>query len=205
MNLKIIDKSAIQAGNVLLCYSPDMTNKVEGLEYGYSHVAICLNSSDVVESTSGGVKQTTIDNILEEYSHIAVLSSKEYWNKERVQMLRDFSESKIGAQFNLNGIKEYKDRKEKNRETIMEQLQGYFDGSTPPVSPHNDVYFCSEFVTSVFIHVGIIDATATVIFRPNTYSPEDIGKDKAFGFFIGYIIPDSSYKIPEDDIFRTGV
>ncbi|QOZ83778.1 MULTISPECIES: hypothetical protein [Chromobacterium] len=81
----------------------------------------------------------------------------------------------------------------------MEQVEQVFEGKIPPATPDRDAYFCSEFVVSAFIRIGLIGKEATVAFRPETLSPEDMAKDKVFGFFCGYIIPYAGYKIPEDD------
>lgn len=87
----------------------------------------------------------------------------------------------------------------------MERVHGYFEGIEPDVKADREVYFCSELVTAAFIHVGIIDKSAAVLFTPETFSPEDIGRDKAFGLFVGYLISHSVYKVPETDHFRSSL
>ncbi len=87
----------------------------------------------------------------------------------------------------------------------MERVHGYFEKIVVPSSGDNNKYFCSELVTSAFIKVGIIHESAAIIFAPETFLPEDIGQDKVFGFFIGYIIPYDDYKIPENDYFQYSI
>lgn len=205
MNITKIDKSKIQSGDILLCYSSEMLGKADGLENGYSHAAICLNSSEVVESASNGVQTTTVDNLFEEYLHIALLRNNELWSQSRIQKLCEFANDKIGKKFNLIGVKKYPKRKETNQEAMLDQVKNIHNGTMKPLSSDRNVYFCSELVTSAFIHVGIIDSSATVCFRPEIFSPEDIGKDKAFGFFIGYILPYEEYEVPENDFFRINI
>ena len=58
---------------------------------------------------------------------------------------------------------------------------------------------------SAFIYLGIIDSAASVVYQPETLSPQDIGKDKTFGFFIGYLLKDNEYKVHESDYFQTSI
>ncbi|MCD5361247.1 hypothetical protein [Chromobacterium aquaticum] len=204
-NPKIISKNSVRAGDVLLCFAQDMAGKEVGIEHGYSHVAMCINEIDIAESDSAGVRKTNISKLLEDYGHIAVLRNAEIWQPCLINGLHKFTEEKIGKKFNLVGAKKYKERKERNQETLMQQVEDIFDGKILPASADRDVYFCSEFVVSVFIHLGIIGKEATVAFRSETFSPEDIGKDKVFGFFVGYVISYNDYKIPENDYFMTSV
>lgn len=202
MNIKQVKT---QVGDVLLCYSREMAGKAEGLEHGYSHAAVCLNSTDIFEATGTGVKKSTIEQVLREYGHIAVLRSYEIWSNERIAELHEFAEGKDGRKFNLIGMRRYKEKKDANQQTATDQVLGVFDGKVPPASSDRRSYFCSELVTAVWIHVGIIGRDASVLFRPETMSPEDIGRDKAFGYFVGYILSHEQYAVPVDDIFRTSV
>lgn len=68
--------------------------------------------------------------------------------------------------------------------TAMERVHSYFSCMKPVVQTERGKYFCSELVTAAFIHVGIIDQSAAMLFIPETLSPEDIGIDKGFGFFM---------------------
>jgi uncharacterized protein YycO len=203
MQLKILYESQLQPGDVLLCYSSGLKGKNEHLMQGYSHVAIFTSKAGVVEANSKGVNRTSVSELLSEYGHIAVLRNSELWSRKRLERLDDFLAKKIGLEFNQTGMYRVPERKEQQDAEIMTRVEGYFEGRFVPKSHDRNIYFCSELVTAAFIDVGIIDESASIIFSPETFSPEDIGRDKAFGFFIGYIKPYDDYQIPDDDNFRT--
>lgn len=205
MNFMILKKEEICAGDVLLCFSKMMVDKGEEGGSGYSHVAISLNDQDVLESNSAGVHVSSVSHLLDEYEHIAVLRNPALWNRDRLDILGKFATENIEKKFNRFGMQKYSDRKIEYQEKAMERVQGYFEGTEPEVSTNRAVYFCSELVTAAFIRVGIIDQSAAVLFSPETFSPEDIGKDKAFGFFCGYVVSYPEYKIPDTDHFRSSL
>nr|CDQ34915.1 putative distant relative of cell wall-associated hydrolases [Virgibacillus halodenitrificans] len=205
MNLKVIEESELQPGDVLLCYSPDLEGKNEYVKDGYSHVAICVSGRDIVEANSAGVALTNTSNLLDEYGHIAVLRNPELWSPGRLNKLNGFARSKLGKKFNKPGMLRVPQRKEEQEVEAMDRVEGYFEGTYSPAGGNRNVYFCSELVTSAFIEVGIIDESASIVLSPEIFSPEDIGKDKAFGFFVGYIKPHEDYQIPHNDYFRTSI
>ena len=145
---------------------------------------------------------TRVSHLLKVYDHIAVLRNPELWNRARLAALGKFAAENQGKKFNPSGVKEFPDRKIESQEKAMGRVQGYFEGTEPRVATNRAVYFCSELVTAAFIQVGIIDQSAAVLFSPETFSPEDIGKDKAFGYFCGYVISYPEYEIPDTDYFR---
>jgi uncharacterized protein YycO len=203
--IETVTPESTKAGDILLCFAPEAVGKDEGLASGYSHAAICYAPNKVIESSGAGVKETNIENLLREYSHIAVLRNDELWSESRINALCEFLSKKIGKPFNNLGLGKYQKRKKENQDNAMEQVIGFFEGKISPSSPDRDVYFCSELVTSAFIHVGIIEDSAAVLFRPETFSPEDIGSDKAFGFFVGYIFPCERYELPKNDMFKDSI
>ena len=204
MTLNMLDKNSVQAGDVLLCFSSAMQGKgIVGIEYGYEHAALGLENSKVLEASAQGVAFTCIDKLLVVYEHIAILRAHGQWGAQRLNALREFALENVGKKFNRSGMAKYADRKKKYEDTAMERVHQYFEGTEPPVSAHKELYFCSELVLSAFISVGIIDeSAAATLFTPETFSPEDIGKDKWFGFFIGYIVSHDQYQIPDNDMFR---
>ena len=119
--------------------------------------------------------------------------------------LNKFAAENTGKKFNPFGMRKYSDRKVEHQENAMERVQGYFEGTEPDVTTNRPIYFCSELVTAAFIRVGIIDKPAAILFTPETFSPEDIGKDKAFGIFCGYVKSYPEYNIPDTDYFRTSL
>ena len=205
MTLKLIYENEIVAGDVLLCYSEVLNGKNDRIQNGYSHVAIVTSDKKVVESSSSGIKVTCIPNLLDEYEHIAVLRNHELWSPERLKKLDSFVTKKLGAGFNCAGMYRLPERKERQEQEAMNHVNGYFEGTYKPTDHNKGVYFCSELITASFIEVGIIDESASILLSPETLSPEDIGRDKAFGFFAGYIKSNDDYKIPEEDYFRTSI
>lgn len=96
-------------------------------------------------------------------------------------------------------------RKEHYQNDLMERIEGYFEGTASEVPSERGVYFCSELITAAFIHVGIIAQSAAVVFTPETFSPSDVAKDKAFGFFYGYVRSSPEYVVPEGDFFKSSI
>lgn len=205
MEVKILKEAQLEPGDVLLCYSSALEGKADEISQGYSHAAICTQNNGIVESSSSGVKTTDVSSLFNEYEHVAVLRNKELWSKNRLQKLDGYTRDQIGKKFNSVGMYKVPKRKEKQDEEVTQRIEGYFEGSYKPPAYERNTYFCSELVISAFIHVGIIDESASILLSPDTFSPEDIGRDKAFGFFVGYIVPDNEYKIPENDTFRTTI
>ena len=205
MDTSYLNESDLTAGDVLLCYSEALSGKNEHIQNGYSHVAIVTGDRSVADSDSSGVKKTSVVSLLDEFGHIVVLRNPELWSPERIKKLDSFVSGKIGCGFNRTGMYRIPERKESLQNEAMSKIHGYFEGTFKPKSHDQNIYFCSEFITASFIEVGIIEESAAVVFSPETFSPEDIGNDKAFGFFIGYIRPSDEYQIPENDHFRTSI
>lgn len=202
MGVKILNEEQLESGDVLLCYSSMFEGKVDEINQGYSHAAIYTKNNGIVESSSSGVKTTTVSLLLDEYEHIAILRNKELWSEKRLQKLDEYIKRQIGKKFNSIGMQKVPKRKEKQNIEARQRIKGYFEGNYKPPAYERNAYFCSELVTSAFIHVEIIDESASILLSPDTFSPEDIGRDKAFGFFVGYIIPNDEHTIPENDLFR---
>jgi len=205
VDLKTAD---IQAGDVLLCYSRMTAEEETAVGTAYSHVAITLRGARVLEAANEGVQVISIERLLEDYDHIAVLrelKANELWNEARLDSLEEFASRAIGKHFNRTGLGKFPTRKESYRNDLMERVHGHFEGTTPEVSSDRGVYFCSELLVAAFIHVGIIEQSAAVVFTPETFSPSDIARDKAFGFFCGYVKFTSSYDVPDDDFFKCNI
>jgi len=204
MELKVED---IQAGDVLLCYSRLTADERTAGSTGYSHVAIALPGGRALQADKG-VEVVSVESIFEEYDHIAVLreaTAHELWDDERLQALEEFATKQQGKPFNGMGLQRFPARKEKYADDLMERVEGYFEGTTAQVQSDRGLYFCSELITAAFIHVGIIHPSAAVVFTPETFSPSDIAKDKAFGFFRGYVKHSPDYVIPENDYFKSNL
>lgn len=189
-------------GDVLLCFSSMMANEAQADGTGYSHTAIVLPDQLVLEASAAGVRMVSVATLLDEYDHIAVLRNRELWDCSRLQRLEQFALEAAGKTFNALGLKKFPERKERRQADLMDRVAGFFEGTEPEVVSRRGVYFCSELTTAAFIDVGMIEQSAAVVFTPETFSPSDIGKDKVFGFFCGYLKSHPGYKIPEDDYFK---
>lgn len=205
LDINFLKESDLSPGDVLLCYSENLSGKSEHLKNGYSHVAIVTGDGSVSDSDSSGIKKTNISTLLEDYGHIAVLRNPELWSPDRIKKLNSFVDNKLGLGFNRTGVFRLPERKAELQEEVMGKIHGYYEGTFKPESHDRNIYFCSEFITAAFIEVGIIEESASIVFSPETFTPEDIGNDKAFGFFVGYIKPYEEYLIPENDHFRTSI
>ena len=133
------------------------------------------------------------------------MRNAELWNHTRLSNLEEFAKEHSGKKFNSQGMYRYSDRKKVAIDTAMDRVKGYFEGTESDVETDRQIYFCSELVTSAFIEVGIIEKSAAILFSPETISPEDIGRDKVFGFFCGYLISHPEYEVPPEDYFRPSV
>lgn len=205
MDLKIAD---IQAGDVLLCYSRMTAEEETATGTGYSHTAIALAGERVLEASNEGVQVVSVGRLLEDYDHIAVLrelGTNELWGEATLNSLEEFAVQATGKRFNQTGLVRFSARRESNRNNLMERVHGYFEGTTREIPSIRGVYFCSELITAVFIHVGIIEQSAAIVFTPETFSPSDIAKDKVFGFFCGYVKSTSSYVVPDGDFFKSNI
>jgi hypothetical protein len=139
------------------------------------------------------------------YDHLAVLRAEDAWSQHRLQRLRDFANRHVGKRFNAAGISQIEELKVQNIGTAMQQLEEYFATRRKMVSANRELYFCSELVGAAFIDAGIISDSAALFFRPETLTPGDLIKDKAFGFFVGFVPKFKEYEIPDDDWFTTNV
>lgn len=193
-------RRSINGGEVLLCYSATLRVQDKECTYGYAHAALCIDNSRVLESSKKkGVAVSSIDKLRDEYDHIAVLGSEDIWSSERLELLKKFSERVNGKGF--KDIRGYHERKKSLQETSSQRLEDFFEGIISRTQGENEKYFCSELVVAAFIGVGIISNAASVLLTPEIFSPEGIGRDKLFGDFIGYLVPYTGYKLPENDMF----
>lgn len=201
----IITKSDLKSGDIILCYSSSARDKGEqGLESGYVHAAIYLESNKVAEATGRRVKESNLDNLVDEYDHISVLRQPDAWHESNVLKLKDFIRRCIstGAKFNTQGIRDFKRKDSDNLLSDLKRLRKYFDGDLKTKSSVREKYFCSELVVSAYIYVGFITESAAVVYRPEDISPDFLGKDPTFGTYVGYIKPYDDYEIPAGDMFE---
>ncbi|RYG39290.1 MAG: hypothetical protein EON93_00175 [Burkholderiales bacterium] len=202
--LHALDESSLLPGDVLLSYGTQMMDH-PGCESGYSHAAIYLGSGEILESDAGGVKRSSVDDILLAYDHIAVMRADNVWSNKRVASLKHFAERQIGKKFNAHALPRIELLRQTNIDGAHQQILDHFAGKGAPVVTERPVYFCSELVVSAFIDAGIITQSAAILFKPETLVPIDIAQDKVFGFFVGYIPKNSRYTIPDNDWFQSNI
>lgn len=200
----IVSESSLRPGDVLLSYGAEMID-YPGCETGYSHAAIHLGSGQILESDSGGVKKSSIKDVLLAYDHIAVMRQDDVWSNRRVESLNSFANRHIGKKFNAKALPRIELLRETNIDGAHQQILDHFAGKGLPVEPDRPAYFCSELVVAAFIDAEIIDQSAAILFKPETLYPIDIAKDKVFGYFIGYIPKNSKYLIPDNDWFQSSI
>lgn len=199
-----IGQPSLEPGDVLVCYSPQMIEEV-GCESGYSHAAIYLGAGEILESGTGGVKIISIEDLLSIYDHVAVLRASDTWSHASIQRLKQFGSLHVGKKFNIRALPKIEFRREESLENAQQHVEDYFSGRAVSVKTDRELYFCSELVVSAFIDSGIISDSAAVLFKPETFFPIDIAKDKVFGFFIGYIKKSDTYEVPSEDWFQSNI
>lgn len=205
---KPIDINSLISGDIILCFNDNEKDiislaikKVTGSYY--THAAICLDNYYAAESVNKGVHKLLIKDIIVRYKHVAIFRQPNAWNEDRVKLLNLFVDDIIRNKANYNTtdvLKFIKNNREHNK-TVHDKLDKYFEGKLKPDDSKKSKYFCSELVVNCLIKTGFIDPSATIIYKGNTFSPIDIGKDPTFGTFFGYVSLKKDFTIPKDDEF----
>jgi len=92
-------------------------------------------------------------------------------------------------------------RKEEHESELHDKLDAYFRGELDSGTASTGCFFCSQFVASCFIKVGIIEPSAAVLYDPRVISPGSLGRDATFGCFRGYL--EGNHEVPITDEFYT--
>jgi hypothetical protein len=82
----------------------------------------------------------------------------------------------------------------------MERLKRHLEAGAPKPDYVRSSYFCSELVVAAFAEVGILAPTSAEVMRPEAFTPPDLGRDKVFGYLLGYICRPGAL-VPTDDPF----
>lgn len=191
----------VKPGDVLFCYSPDVANEEHNKPTKYGHVAIALANRQVLDS-SNSVKIKTLEELLDDYDHIAVKRATQTWNSERLERLENFAKTHAGKSFNKIGMDKVPKRKIELEFHAWEYLNMFFEGKFNPRSSNRNSFFCSQIVVCAFIDAGIITPSASIILSPETLTPSELAQDAIFGFFCGHIIRNPNIPVPMDDYFR---
>ncbi len=205
----------LKSGDVLLCRSKSdkdiVSNKIGKVtDSKYCHAAIYIGNNIAAESRAiegrwlkGEVVKNNIKDIVKRYGHIAVFRQPDAWPSDRIEALDLFINNVVetGAKYNLSGIKNFTNNKEEHNANVYEKLNDFFNNNIQANSPNKDKYFCSELVADCFVATEFLSASAAVLYKSDTYSPGDLGKDPTFGTFVGYITSKKDYVIPDNDDF----
>ncbi len=202
--MKIIPSSLLRTGDVILSLREGVkADKVASLTNSrYTHAAICYDN-DLVAEVAGRAAKTPQSEFLAQSPYHAVFRQLDQWTNARVARLRSFVDTLIenGSAYDGHGFKTFLKRKQEHFESIQEKVWQYFSGSPETDPAPKSKFFCSEFVAACLVASGHIAPSAAVIYQADTFSPGDIGRDHAFGYFVGYITKDSSVTVPDDDEF----
>lgn len=201
----ILSPADVCAGDVLLCYSASTVDEHQAQPLGYSHAAIVLSDQKVLDASSSGVRIGELDHLLDDYEHLAVLTTIDAWGPLQLQKLEQFALFHRSKKFNMRGMLSVPDKRQQQSNEVMERVKKFFDQPQLPTTAHRESFFCSELIVCAFIDAGLITDSASIVLSPDVLSPSDIGKDKAFGFFRGYVTRSAEYKVPEMDYFRTSL
>ena len=206
MSPRILQTADVRAGDVLLCYSDQMVKEGDPYGSGYAHAAIALDDAgQLLEAAAPGVRLSDVSKLLNEYDHVAIMRADAVWDTPRLAALAKFASTAVGKRFNAVGMMKVPTRKAQLDNELLDRIEGHFAGTQPQVPSIRPVYFCSELVSSAFIEAGIVEQSAAVVLAPETISPDDIGKDKVFGFFVGYLVSHPAYNVPAVDPFKTRI
>ena len=205
---KMIDSSALKAGDVLLCFKNgkfDVFGKIIQHITGsqYVHAGIFIGNNTVAESMTSGLIKEPFENVLARYDHLAVFRRYDAWGSKNTRILNYFVDQSVnsGSKYNFSGVFKFKKTQLKHQQTLTEQLEDYFDGNLVQKSPVKHKYFCSEFVVDCFRSTGFIGPSAAVVYKPETTAPGDLGNDATFGYFLGYITGKGNYEVDKNDEF----
>jgi hypothetical protein len=83
-------------------------------------------------------------------------------------------------------------------ENQLEFVSEKFGKYAPTEKLARQDYMCSGFIVACFCTIGIIGATAQVVFPVHVMSPANLYSDPTFGWFRGYLIPKEK-DVPPDD------
>lgn len=200
--VKTIGLSDLRAGDVLLCQGEGQGAHKVASETGspYTHAAICISEAEAAE-VERRVKKARIEEILSDYSYIAVFRQPDAWSERHVEDLNLFVNRVLSTKYNVRGIRKFSDNEEEHRLSINEKLNKYFEEEYSPDPSIKEEYFCSEFVADCFVATGFISPSAAVFYKSDTIAPVALGKDPTYGTFLGYLCRDDDVEIPKDDEF----
>lgn len=204
----IIGIDKVKIGDVLLCVMKGrMAEKVE-LKTGskYTHAGICYSEDEVVDMTLDGIQKTKLSEFVADTDHVAVFRNPYIWSEDRNKELQTFLDNAItqGIKYDKRGVYTFTDRKATHQWSVHEKLLKFFEEGLQPDDHRKPKYVCSELIVASLIEIGVIDPSAAVLYKPDTYSTGDLSHDPTFGYFVGYLTPGTNDQVPDDDEFANG-
>lgn len=205
----LIQVTEIKPGDILLCYKDAKIDPVGSAIQSitsseYTHAAICIDTTTAVESlVQQGVVTTEITSLIGRYDHVAVFRQPDAWGPGNVEALRLFAKSAIEAKakYNFKGVVAFRKRHEIHTLSVSDKLRKYFEGTLSHDPVEKGSYFCSELVADCFVATGFIDPSAAIVYKSDTTSPGELGRDPTFGTFYGYASAIPGYAVPSSDEF----
>lgn len=205
---RIIQAQEIQTGDVLLCVLQGrMAEKVEiNTCSKYTHAGICYSEDEIVDMTIEGIQKNKISEFIADAEYVAVFRNPYIWGGDRIEKLRQFLDAAItqGVKYDKRGVYTFTDRKAEHQWNVHEKILEYFENGLQPDDHKKQKYVCSELIVASFIEIGAIDTSASVFYKPDTYSAGDLSRDPTFGHFVGYLTSEKNNPIPDDDEFARG-
>lgn len=176
----LIDASELQAGDILLSRSPNITSLgVRAFTTSsVSHASLYIGDNQVAEAIRSGVQIVDLQHAIDESVMVAVYRYPDLTSMEKVK-IREFTLAHEGKKYNFKGIIfmmpysftrqlcELPPLREKNRNSCLYHLASVQLGNS---SNDKQTFFCSQLVLEAYNYAGqpITDS------EPTWVSPDDL-------------------------------
>jgi hypothetical protein len=177
---RIIDESQLEAGDILLSRSPNVTSLgVRAFTTSsVSHASLYIGDGLVAEAIRSGVRTIDLPHVIDESMMVAVYRYPDLATIDKVK-IREFSLAQVGKKYNFKGIIfmmpysftrqlcELPPMREKTRNGCLYYLASAQLGS---LSSDKQSFFCSQFVLEAYNYAGqpITESAPTWV------SPDDL-------------------------------
>ncbi|WP_313388730.1 YiiX/YebB-like N1pC/P60 family cysteine hydrolase [Achromobacter aegrifaciens] len=207
---ELLTRERLLAGDVLFCGQSKQDKRTELIQKTtdgvYVHCGVYIGNGSVVDARSNGMRETSLEQFVADYSYIAVTRSHgahEERSKKIVQFARRCVEYRL--RYNLLGailvpLREY-----------LNLRKHYFfywkqDKRRPRkptwASTIRKGYFCSEFVVQCYVECGYVDEEQTYYHRGN-WSPTGLAEENLFEF-LGFMATGGLAAVSPDDPYLAG-
>jgi hypothetical protein len=206
-----IQSHQLMPGDVILCVIDDtgrLTEKIRReTESRYTHAAICISPTEVVDVNLAGIRKITIQKLVSESVYAAVFRNKLIWNEVRIKALNQFLDQAIqsGSGYDFRSFRTFIQRNQDHQLMLLAKIKAFFEHGLSAQPHKKPDYTCSELVAACFIEVGFITLSAASVFQSDTYSPGALGRESYFGFLLGYLKPRADTVIPLADEFANNI